>query len=289
MAVKHLIPADVHLTIDSPNQRIKLQSCGDRIVDTATAAVELATAQGLDKIWGFVSLAEWVELSRLGFVREGTLDGYFSDGPGIGVAKYLSSERARGKQTAAEDAIMLGALAQAGTAASSPPLDYRLRPATPADCLDISATLTAVFASYPTPIDSAEAIAAVMNRGAYFMVAEQGGQLVSVMSADIDREHLTAEMTDCATLTPHRGRGLMQALLAGMEDELRRQGLRSLFTLARATSAGMNIAFARLGYAYRGRFINNCHIAGDWEDMNLWVKLLAGEQPDALEEYHHAN
>jgi putative beta-lysine N-acetyltransferase len=272
-----MIPAEVHLTIDVPNHRIKLQSCGDRIVEMATAAVELATAQGLDKIWGFVSLAEWVELSRLGFVREGTIDGYFPDSPGIGVSKFLSDARARSKHTAEEDAIMLGALAQAGTAISLPPTDYRLRPATRADCEAISTTLTAVFASYPTPIDSEEAIAETMDRGACYMVAEQGGYLVSVMSADIDREHLTAEMTDCATLTPHRGRGLMQAMLAGMEDELRRQGLRSLYTLARATSAGMNIAFARLGYHYRGRFINNCHIAGDWEDMNLWVKLLAGD------------
>ncbi|OPZ80752.1 MAG: N-acetyltransferase YodP [bacterium ADurb.Bin429] len=52
------------------------------------------------------------------------------------------------------------------------------------------------------------------------------------------------------------------------------RGLRSLFTLARATSVGINTAFSRLGYTYNGRLVNNCHIAGDWEDMNLWVTRL---------------
>jgi hypothetical protein len=35
----------------------------------------------------------------------------------------------------------------------------------------------------------------------------------------------------------------------------------------------MNTALARLGYRFRGRLMNNCHIMGGFEDMNIWVRL----------------
>lgn len=263
-----------YLCLDVPNRRVKLLDGSPDVARVARAAVALASSNGLEKIWGFVSSNEWKTLSGLGFVQEGTLDDYFADGPGIGVAKYLCEDRAKSRHTAEENKVLRGALAQAHAALSPTPDEYTFRIATKDDCQHISDTLTTVFTSYPTPIDSAGAIAAAMDRDVAFMLAESQGRVVSVMSADIDRGHRVAEMTDCATLPQHRGRGLMQALLAQMEEQMRRAGLRSLFTLARATSAGMNIAFARLSYAYRGRFINNCHIAGAWEDMNLWVKPL---------------
>ena len=281
MTAKQALSMEQHFCVDETNRRIKLTSCGPHAAEVAEAAVQRAATLGYDKIWGFVSIAEWVELSQLHFVREGTLDGYFPDGPGIGVARYLSVERAQSRCDDVATAVAETAQAQAATPPTPLPPGYVLRPARRRDCQAISDILTAVFATYPTPIDSAAAIADAMDRDVAFMLAEHEGAIVSVMSADIDREHLVAEMTDCATLPGYRGRGLMQALLARMEEEVRRIGLRSLFTLARATSPGMNIAFARLGYRYRGRFINNCHIAGDWEDMNLWVKLLDEARDDA--------
>ncbi|MHB0935164.1 MAG: putative beta-lysine N-acetyltransferase [Armatimonadota bacterium] len=280
MTVKQALSMERYLCVDEINRRIKLTSGGPHVAAVAEVAVQRAATLGFDKIWGFVSFAEWVELSQLHFVREGTLDGYFPDGPGIGVARYLSVERAHSRCDNLANAIVKAAQAQAATAPTALPAGYALRPGRRQDCQAISDILTEVFTTYPTPIDSAEAIADAMDRDVAFMLAEHEGAIVSVMSADIDRAHLVAEMTDCATLPGYRGRGLMQALLSRMEAEMCRAGLRSLFTLARATSPGMNIAFARLGYRYRGCFVNNCHIAGDWEDMNLWVKLLGSEWHD---------
>jgi hypothetical protein len=34
----------------------------------------------------------------------------------------------------------------------------------------------------------------------------------------------------------------------------------------------MNITFARMGYRFAGRWINNTHIGGQFEDMNVWYK-----------------
>jgi putative beta-lysine N-acetyltransferase len=269
------MPTDADIYVDERNCRVKLLDCGSDPTATAAAAVELAESRGLTKIWGFVSPVDWVSLSQVGFTREGILDGYFDDGPGIGVARYLSGDRARSKHTAMEDAIVEQACAKQGQWQPELPERFVVRPATEADAGEISLVLQQVFVTYPTPIDSAEAILNAMANNVFFTLVEYDSQIVSVASTDVDPVHLVAEMTDCATLPDFRGKGLMRYLLSVMEDAMRAKGLRSVFTLARATSIAMNTAFARLDYAYKGRFINNCYIAGDWEDMNLWVKILS--------------
>ncbi|TDA64050.1 MAG: hypothetical protein D9V47_14435 [Clostridia bacterium] len=100
-------------------------------------------------------------------------------------------------------------------------------------------------------------------------------KLVSAASAEIDQGNLVAEVTDCATRLSFRGRGCIRVQIAALEAELTRRGLLTAYSLARATSPGMNAALHRMGYTYQGRLRNNCHICGSYEDMNLWVKRLA--------------
>ncbi len=52
------------------------------------------------------------------------------------------------------------------------------------------------------------------------------------------------------------------------------RGIRTAYTIARAVSYGMNITFARCGYQYGGRLVNNTDIAGSLESMNVWYKTL---------------
>ncbi|MHB9133332.1 MAG: putative beta-lysine N-acetyltransferase [Armatimonadota bacterium] len=273
------LPGQASVQIDMYNQRIKLLTCGEDVTATVAAVTTLARAQSLDKIWGFVSQEEWAILQQLGFVWEGALDGYFIDGPAIAVANYLGGQRALSSWLTEENEIIGPLLAEPFAMQHDLPTDYHIHVATPDESEAVSRVLTTVFSTYPTPITPG-AIAESMQGDMLYLLATNDGKVVSVMSADINREHLVAEMTDCATLPEHRGRGIMSHLLAVMECRLRDSGLRTLFTLARAKSVGMNTAFAHLGYTYRGRLINNCHIAGEWEDMNLWVKRLeAAELP----------
>ena len=48
--------------------------------------------------------------------------------------------------------------------------------------------------------------------------------------------------------------------------------IHDLYTLARADEVGMNCVFAKLGYAYTGRLVNNCRMPNGWESMNIWCK-----------------
>jgi putative beta-lysine N-acetyltransferase len=81
-------------------------------------------------------------------------------------------------------------------------------------------------------------------------------------------------MTDFATMPPERGKGLAAMLLWHMEDAMSCEGFFTAYTIARAASFGMNMAFAKCGYTFGGRLTNNTNIGGRLETMNVWFKSL---------------
>ena len=99
--------------------------------------------------------------------------------------------------------------------------------------------------------------------------------IVSAASAEVNSQYHNAELTDCATLTNHRKFGLMKNLLERLEAELKQNGIFCAYSIARAQSFGMNAVLHQLGYAYRGRLMNNCYIFDKLENMNMWVKDLS--------------
>ncbi len=129
-----------------------------------------------------------------------------------------------------------------------------------------------VFKTYPTPMDDPAYIKKVMGKQVLFKVAFIGNELISAASADMNTRMLNAEITDCATLPEHRGKGVLSQLIYHLEQELAAKGFITLFSLSRALSSGINIALSKHGYIYTGRLVNNCNIMGRFEDMNIWVK-----------------
>jgi putative beta-lysine N-acetyltransferase len=99
--------------------------------------------------------------------------------------------------------------------------------------------------------------------------------LIALSSAEMDLSGSNVEMTDFATLPGERGRGLARFLLQEMERAMRKRKMRTAYTIARAVSPGMNITFSRMGYRYSGTLVNNTHISGSIESMNIWYKSLS--------------
>ena len=81
--------------------------------------------------------------------------------------------------------------------------------------------------------------------------------------------------TDFATLPSQRGPGLAQHILAALEDDMAEREILNLYTIARARSAGMNRVFHNRDYEWTGTLVNNCHIAGQFEDMHV-VQIVEG-------------
>ncbi len=131
-----------------------------------------------------------------------------------------------------------------------------------------------VFLSYPFPIHNPGYILKTMKEDVRYYGMEKKGKLVALASADVDKNGSNAEMTDFATLPDFRGKGLSIRLLLEMEKQMKKENIKTLFTIARLNSPAMNRTFLRLHYIYSGTLIRNTHIAGKLESMNVYYKSL---------------
>ncbi len=142
------------------------------------------------------------------------------------------------------------------------------------DTPDLASLYREVFPSYPFPIFDEDYLRRTMATHIRYYGAFVNDRLVAAASAETDPEGRNAEMTDFATAPDHRKKGLSVALLRAMEVDMKNANFATLYTIARALSAGMNITFARCGYTFSGTLVNNTQISGGIESMNVWHKNL---------------
>lgn len=233
----------------------------------------LSRAEGCGKVLAWVREADWEQFLGRGFVLEGVIPGYFGGEAAYCLSYFVDPDRQASRRLERENTIREAVLTE--EPAWSRRLDSRFALTAPSveDVAEMAHLYRQVFTTYPSPLHDPSYIHHLMATGeGVFRIVRDGRRLVSACAAEVDRSDRQAEMTDCATLPDYRGEGLMAAQLHDLEAAMRGHGVSCLFSLARASSHGMNLVLRRLGYRLRGRMVNNCHIMGAYEDMNLWVK-----------------
>ena len=150
--------------------------------------------------------------------------------------------------------------------------DFIARECLSSDISDITQLYQKVFATYPFPIQDPEYISETMADNVTYFGVWHNQSLVALSSSEMDLQASNAEMTDFATLPDYRGQNLSTYLLQTMEQQMKKLGVKTAYTIARSLSYGMNITFAKMGYSYSGTLINNTNISGNLESMNVWYK-----------------
>ncbi len=269
------------VVVSALNRRLQVTRLeGDRLAALATHLRREASRLGFGKVWAKASGRDAVRLEAAGFEREAVIRGYFAGEDGHVMAAFLTDDR-RARPFEDEQRAILAAIRS-----SSPdptvgllPEGYRLAVATPADADELAALYREVFASYPFPImDPVYLVETMRTHVVYRIVRDGHGAVVAAASAEIAAAHRNAEMTDFATLPSQRRLGLARHLLAALEDDMAGRGIDHLYTIARARSFGMNRVFHNRGYVLTGTLVNNCHIAGQFEDMHVWCREEAGDR-----------
>ena len=236
------------------------------------ALLEAALKYGRGRVVLLCHSALSQELHASGLTLEATMPGFYSGERDCAVMGAAPDE-ARSRLANPEEVKKVDLLVQRPWEPKDRP-DVGTRRAVPADAPEIAKLIAATFEHYPTPSGVPEYIAGQIEAGVPFRAVWEGGEVVACASADLVRVARTAELTDCATRPDQRGRGLMQAILLDLMDDLREMNYPTAFTLARANTPGVNIAFARLGFKFRGCQIQSCRIGGGMEDMNVWSRRL---------------
>lgn len=218
---------------------------------------------------------EWEKLLPYGFVLEGVFKYFFNGEHAYCLSKFYTQDR-RISMNFDKETEILERVSKIEPDSSPPALtsEFELRDAKEEDISEIASLYNKVFETYPIPLDQPKYIEQLMSGDYLFMVITHRDKIISCASADINLRLGNAEITDCASHPDYRGKGLMYAVIASLEDEVRERGIHCLYSIARALSPGMNTVFKKLGYTYTGRLVNNCNIFGKFEDMNLWVKKI---------------
>ena len=264
--------------LDTLNQRVKLKSYRFEgrtgLAALGEYLITLARRQGMGKILAESREADWERFLGRGFALEGIIPGYFAGETGYFLSYFTDPGRQQSTRLDPENEIIEAVL---DADLVEPEIDGRftLSAASEDDVEEMAALFALTFDTYPTPLDQPGYIKKLMRteEAIFRLIRDEDGRLVSAAAAEVNWEQRHAEMTNCATLPDCRGEGLMSMILADLEGVMRERDVNCLFSLARASSFGMNMVLRRLGYRYRGRMINNCHICGDCVDINGWVKL----------------
>lgn len=262
--------------LDFYNYRLKVDDYRGNITSIIKRINKLIETHSFSKIFLKARQEDWITFLKSGYILEGVFTDYFNGSDAFSMAFYYERDRRTSDYWIVEDETLLQILELPRKGMLPPvPDEYTIKKADQNDAGALSELYSAVFEVYPTPMNEPGYIKRLINSNSVFYLAEKDGVIVSAASADINRTYHNAEITDCATLKSSRKHGLMKHLIARLEKELLNENIFCVYSIARALSFGMNVAFHQRSYRYTGRLIKNCKIYNKFEDMNIWVKNLA--------------
>ncbi|WP_368292796.1 putative beta-lysine N-acetyltransferase [Dehalobacter sp. TBBPA1] len=264
----------VDMYVDYRNKRLKILSHSLLSELIIKEIIDYSKKENLGKIIANCYKQDLSIFEECGFVAEGVIDGFFQGEDATCMSLFLDTKRKNSLYEEKENRIIDYCVKNTNKFELNKNKNYTIRQAVPDDIPQIIQLFQTAFETYPTPIFSREYLQKVMQDHILYMVAEEEGKIISIASADLDKQHMNAEITDCATYPKYRGRNILSELIFQLETHLKRNGFATAYSLSRANNLGINRSLSKLGYMYRGRLINNCHICGGFEDMNIWVKTL---------------
>lgn len=257
------------------NDRVYLMDIGSADASLLVPKLlDLANERGYGKIFTKIPRSVSAPFLEAGFLVEATAGKLFhGQEEGLFLGKFLDEKRQ--DEVLASEYERVQRLAFSTNHAMARQEDT-VRLCSKQDAASMAKLYAKVFDSYPFPIDDPSFIMKTMDEGTVYAGIEEDGALVALASGECSFKEDTrfSEMTDFATLPEKRGNGYALLLLAFLEEELKKRGILTAYTIARAISPGMNITFAKAGYTYGGRLHNNTNIAGNIESMNVWYKSL---------------
>lgn len=259
------------------NDRIYVMKLSQGDAGQVLAAIgELLDTHHYSKVFVKVRASLADAFRRDGYEQEAEIPQFFGgEETCLFLSKFLTEGRHLNKARWETAQVLSAAQAkkEVGTSVSLPD-GYACRAAGVQDAEAMAALYREVFASYPFPIHDPGYIVDTMETHVAYWGVWREGSLAALSSSEIDGQDAYAEMTDFATRPQYRGKGLALYLLQAMEAAMADRGIRTVFTIARGVSYGMNITFSKQGYVYGGTLVNNTHISGSIENMNVWYKHL---------------
>ncbi|AWK52142.1 putative beta-lysine N-acetyltransferase [Clostridium beijerinckii] len=259
--------------VDYTNKRVKIIDLNNISVQNLKRIIHFSSREHLGKIICNCDSESFEIFVEAGFDLEGKINGYFKGKDAFCMSYFISSDRKICSNFTKKELLIKHCLDIKNTFIhGSDNTKYCIRNANENDIKEMIELFSAVFSTYPSPVYDEKFLKETMNEKVLYKVAVYNEKIIGVASADMDKENLNAEMTDCATYPDYRGKGILSNIIYSLELDLKKKGFITLYSLSRAINPGVNIVLSKHNYNFAGRLVNNCNICGTFEDMNIWVK-----------------
>lgn len=233
---------------------------------------QMANLYGYSKIFAKISAEHWQKFFSADYVKEAEIPLFFNGKKDC----FFVSKFFKNRQETNENFSKLHSLARNDNTRSvgycSKKDMYNVEVCTSADAEELSLMYQQVFPSYPFPIFNPSYLSRIMSDEVTYYCIRVGGSIIATAAIESDHHGQHAEMTDFATLPEWRGKGLAESLLRHMGAVIDDSQIKTVYTIARASSYGMNRVFWKCGYTYSGLLINNTQISGSIQSMSVWYR-----------------
>lgn len=259
--------------VDYTNKRVKIIDLNNISVQNLKRIIHFSSREHLGKITCNCDSENFEIFVEAGFSSEGKINGYFKGKDAFCMSYFISSDRKNCSNFSKKELLVKQCLDVRNKFIHRGDKSiYCIRNANEKDIKEMVKLFSAVFSTYPSPVYDEEFLKETMNEKVLYKIAVYNGKIIAIASADMDKENLNAEITDCATYPDYRGKGILSNIIYSLELDLKAKGFLTLYSLSRAINPGINIVLSKHNYNFAGRLVNNCNICGTFEDMNIWVK-----------------
>lgn len=262
------------ICVDYVNSCVKIIKFHNMSFQNIKRLIHFVSKQHLGKIICNCDIECLDNFIKAGFQMEGKIDGYFKGEDAFCMSYFIFKNRKSYNEHSKEDLILRQSLNKKDTFNyNDVNLNYHIRNASESDIKDMIKLFFRVFPTYSSEIFSEDYLRSTLNKKVLYKVAvDNDGRIIGTASADLDRENLNAEITNCVTHPHYRNKGILSNIIYSLELDLKNMGFITLYSLSRAIHPGINFVLSKHGYTFRGILVNNCNICGGFEDMNIWVK-----------------
>jgi beta-lysine N6-acetyltransferase len=256
------------------NDRIYLMHIGNERIDSLLIQLEkLAQSKKYSKIFAKVPDRYVPLFYREGYFPEAFIPGFFKNEMTVFfMSRFLTNKRQIPDVERFHPFKELLDNRQHKKPVGKLKKEYKIKQLTKKDAAGLSQLYRHVFETYPFPIHDPGYISETMDTHIHYFGVFYDHKIIAASSAETDKEDLNAEMTDFAVYPEYGGNRFAYHLLDYMEEKMKTEGMKTLYTIARLNSLPMNKTFINKDYRFAGTLINNTNISGSIESMNVYYK-----------------
>lgn len=263
------------------HDRVYLMQSEEDNWDTVINKIKsIADEKGYSKILGRIPEDAKALFQSKGYTIEAEIPGMFNGHqPGFFISDFPNRERATCDDHKLRTLQSVKTIAFAARKASEDfqlPTQYTIRELDQTDIPVMVDLHSKAFSTYSVPIAEAEFLLKMTTKDfKFFGLFHQNELLISTI-LKIHAKESNIEIVDFATHPDYKGQNLSYYLVQKIKAYGFENGYKTIYSLARATSYGLNITFSKHGFMLGGTLLNNTVIRGNLESMNVWYLNIDG-------------